>query len=93
MRTKAKALKWINDSIGKRIDFDGYYGAQCKDSVNAYASYLGFPFTAGNAITLLQPQKGWKQVKVPMPGDVFVMDYVSGGINYGHTGLVQTVRS
>lgn len=96
-----KSLEWINGGWrndkyaktvpswgGRGIDVDGSFGFQCKDFVNALAIHLGAPFKAGNAIVLKQPQNGWEFVTNPQPGDVFVMDYVSGGVNYGHTGGV-----
>lgn len=91
-RTKKEAINWIKNAVGKGFDTDGLYGYQCKDLANAYSNYLGYPFKAGNAITIKQPQKGWKKVSVPQPGDVFVMDYWAGGVNYGHTGLVESVE-
>lgn len=101
--TLAVALGWINNgwrlsiyakqkSNGLGIDVDGLYGFQCMDFVVAYSRFLGATFASGNAITLwTKPQAGWTQVASPQPGDVFVKDYFSNGINYGHTGCVQEV--
>lgn len=90
--TKQEAINWIKSSVGKGFDTDGMYGFQCKDLVNAFANYLGYPFKAGNAISINQPQKGWTRQGTPQAGDVFVMDFWSGGVNYGHTGIVETVN-
>lgn len=96
-------LDWINGGYIKSphyknlngvwgIDVDGLYGFQCKDFVNDYAIFLGYPFTAGNAITLWTvPQKGWIKVTNPQPEDVFVKNSISQGVNVGHTGIIQEV--
>jgi hypothetical protein len=74
------------------IDVDGLYGFQCKDWSNGYAAFLGDPFTAGNAIALWQvDQPGWTKVSDPKPGDVFVKNAIIGGVNYGHTGTVESL--
>lgn len=79
------------DMLG--IDVDGLFGFQCKDWANAYAEFVGRPFTGGNAIVLwTRVQPGWAQVQECKPGYVFVKNYVaSDGINYGHTGVVDEV--
>lgn len=105
MKTLAEALAWANggwktDKYAKTlngvrgIDVDGQDGFQCKDFANAYAEYVGAPFSLGNAIVLWnQPQKNWTKQSSPKPGDVFVKHYVSGGVDYGHTGVVVQVLS
>ena len=112
MRTATQVKNWINGGwkadkyarnrlfwYGYRrgIDQDGYYGFQCKDLVNAYAIWMGKPFTAGNAESLWRVvQPGWKRISAtsaPKQGDVFVMWYSAGGVEYGHTGLVNTATS
>lgn len=102
--TIEQALSWINGGwqqsrfarqipgLGLGIDVDGLFGFQCKDFSNGYADYIGNPFTGGNAIALWNlVQPGWHKVYEPEPGTVFVKDYYSDGVNYGHTGVVQEV--
>lgn len=75
---------------GTGVDVDGNYGFQCVDFVAAYAEYLGHPFRWGNAEALWtwKQDPWWQKVSSPQPGDVFVMWYSSGGVEYGHTGIV-----
>ncbi len=102
--TTQDALNWINGGwrssrfartipvVGTGIDVDRLYGMQCKDFANGYADYMGAPFTSGNAIALWRVnQPGWHKVSTPQIGDVFVRDYISGGVNYGDTGVVKSV--
>lgn len=95
-------LEWINggwktspyakvESAGFGIDVDGLFGFQCKDFVQAYSIFLGKPFTNGNAITLLNPQPGWTWTTSPQAGDVFVRHAVFGGVDFGDTGIVESV--
>ena len=93
---KNKYARWLGGRFG--IDTDGWYGFQCKDLVNAYAMWLGHPFTAGNAESLARvKQDSWWTVipptSTPKAGDVFVMWWSYGGIQYGHTGIVRNVYS
>lgn len=81
------------ETAGFGIDVDGLYGFQCKDLVQAFSIFLGHPFTNGNAITLLNPQAGWSWVTSPQIGDVFVRHAVFGSIDYGDTGIVESVTS
>lgn len=103
--TTQQALDWMNGGwqaskycktiagIGKGIDVDNVFGFQCKDFANGYAEFMGAPFSFGNAIVLWDvPQPGWHKVSTPQVGDVFVKDYVSGGVNYGDTGLVKAIE-
>lgn len=48
--TKAQAIDWINQSIGKHYNPDGAYGFQCKDYADAYAIAL-----FGNWVNTLRP--------------------------------------
>lgn len=90
MATQQDAINWINQSIGKRYDTDGYYGAQCKDLANAYASYMGHPLVPSNAgPTWTLAQDGyWQKLAntatfVPQAGDIAIW-----GGNPGHISLV-----
>lgn len=48
--TKAQAIDWINQSIGKHYNPDGAHGFQCKDYADAYAIAL-----FGNWVNTLRP--------------------------------------
>jgi LysM repeat protein len=41
MKTRSAALDWINKQVGKSLDFDGMYGAQCADLPRFYVQFLG----------------------------------------------------
>ena len=34
------AITWVQSQVGKAIDYDGVYGAQCVDLIKAYYNYL-----------------------------------------------------
>lgn len=94
MATLADAGNWVRNSIGKRYDTDGYYGAQCKDYANAYSIWLGHPLKASNAAptwTIAQ-DPFWQKLAntptfVPQIGDIVVWGAWSGN-PYGHIGIV-----
>lgn len=90
--------RWFWYGLRKGIDTDGWYGFQCKDLVNAYSIWLGRPFTAGNAEALWRVAQNpwWTKIpatSAPKTGDVFVMWYSAGGVQYGHTGIVRSAYS
>lgn len=95
--TKKQCLDWINQSIGKKYDFDLRYGVQCFDSINQYAwDNFGVSFTGAGAINLLETGNvgGFKVIKdaegiYPEPGDIFI--YRTYHHKWGHTGLVLEV--
>ena len=39
--SRDKALAWVKKQNGKAIDFDGIYGVQCVDLIQAYYNYFG----------------------------------------------------
>ncbi len=88
--TQPEAIAWINQSVGKRYDTDGYYGAQCKDLANAYANWFGHPLKASNAgpTWTLAQDPFWQKLAntatfVPQGGDIAIW-----GGNPGHISLV-----
>lgn len=94
MPTQLQAKQWIQASIGKRYDTDGYYGAQCKDYANAYAGFMGHPLKASNANATwtLAQDPYWQKLAntptfLPQPGDIVVWGAWSGN-PYGHIGVV-----
>ena len=92
--TKQQAINWINQSVGKGYDFDGAYGQQCFDLVNAYAfANWGVSFRGAGAIDLQNTGVvgGFTKVSKPEVGDIFVQKNIYGP--YGHTGIVTGVTS
>jgi hypothetical protein len=51
--TKEQGIKWCQDRLGQRIDFDGYYGSQCMDLTVAFCSTNFGWKPSGNAINLI----------------------------------------
>ena len=92
--TSQDGANWAIARIGQSIDTDGWYGAQCKDFVNAYCQE-NWGFTPpGNAIDLKDYNypAGWQKIKntpdfVPMAGDIAVWAYGSYS-TYGHCGII-----
>ncbi|MCS5736812.1 CHAP domain-containing protein, partial [Herbiconiux daphne] len=94
MVTTVDVQNWINSHVGKWIDFDGAYGAQCMDLSVQYAHDLwGFRLT-GNAENLRNQAlpAGWQRIQnsasfVPKLGDIFI--WYDAQHPYGHTGIVR----
>ncbi|MCR5019594.1 RICIN domain-containing protein [Ruminococcus sp.] len=94
--TQAEALNWVRSMVGKSVDYDGIYGAQCVDLVKAYCSYLGVTTVAtGNAKDYATNNlpKGWTRVKggTPQPGDILVFSGSSSN-QYGHVAIYEADR-
>lgn len=92
--TQQEALNWVRNQVGKSIDFDGAYGAQCVDLIQAYYSYLGVSPARGNGsdYTSNTLPNGWNRIKgvAPQPGDILV--YTGGYNNYGHVAIYEADR-
>lgn len=96
--TKGQAVTWANAQIGKSLDQDGVYGAQCVDLIRYYYSYLGVSPVSGNGCdyaTNALPT-GWTRIQyyngfVPQPGDIAVWTYASSA--YGHVAIVTSADS
>lgn len=87
-----QAIEWVKSQVGKSIDADGAYGAQCVDLILAYYDYLGVPRSSGNAVnyTTNALPNGWQRLQgvQPQKGDILV--YTSG---YGHVAIYESDRS
>lgn len=89
-RTADEAVSWVQTQVGKAIDVDGYYGAQCVDLIMAYYQYLGVSRVSGNGkdyATNPLPS-GWSRIQgaVPQKGDILV--YTSG--EWGHVAIYES---
>lgn len=89
--TQQDAVNWAASQIGKSLDYDGVYGAQCVDLIKYYYAYLGANAVLGNGCdyaTNALPN-GWKRYQrttsdfIPQPGDIAIW---TGG--YGHVAIV-----
>ena len=89
--TRDQAVSWANSQVGKALDYDGAYGAQCVDLVYYYYTYLGQAAPGGNANQFgnggRYTPSGWYYASSPQPGDIAVW---TGG-QYGHVGIVVQV--
>lgn len=93
--TASEVAAWAKSMIGRRVDVDGYYGAQCWDLPNyIFNRYWHFK-TTGNAIAMAwyRYPRGFKFYKntrnfVPKPGDMAVWGTGSFNNGVGHTAVV-----
>ncbi len=96
-----EALTWATSQVGKSLDYDGAYGAQCVDLIAYYYAYLGAKTPGGNAIDYATNKlpSGWTRVyNGYRPGDIAVYHanyndgtYSTGG--YGHVAIIEQVNS
>ena len=91
--TANEAIGWVQSQVGKALDYDGVYGAQCVDLIKYYYDYLGCAsYARGNGsdyATNALPS-GWTRLKgaQPRPGDILV--YTGGYNNYGHVAIYES---
>ena len=87
--TKSEAISWVKSKLGKSLDYDGVYGAQCVDLIMYYYKYLGVNPAMGNAAdyTWNTLPSGWKRLKgaQPQTGDILI--YTGG---YGHVAIYES---
>ena len=95
-KTQEDAIAWVKSQVGKSIDYDGVYGAQCVDLIKAYYNYLGVSPVLGNGkdyATNTLPS-GWSRIAgaVPQPGDILVYG-ASANNSAGHVAIYESERS
>lgn len=82
-------VNWAVNQIGKNIDKDGHFGAQCADFIIAFTTEHFDVWPEGDAVDFFdydwpedfQVLKGSDQT--PQRGDIFIF-----GGEYGHTGII-----
>lgn len=96
--TKSEAVEWAKAQVGRSIDHDGYYGAQCVDLIQAYYSFLGekSPSITAYKYASVSLPSGWKRIAyysgfVPQPGDIAVWTYTTS--SNGHVAIVTSATS
>ena len=94
--TAQEALAWAKAQVGKSLDYDGVYGAQCVDLIKYYYDFLGCAsYARGNGCdyaTNALPS-GWARYQgaQPQPGDILV--YSGNASNpYGHVAIYEADR-
>lgn len=94
-KTADQAIAWVQAQVGKAIDYDGAYGAQCVDLAMAYYNALGVTPSSGNGkdyATNTLPA-GWTRVQggTPQKGDILVYG-ASNSNPYGHVAIYESAR-
>lgn len=90
--TPQEGADWALAQIGKAIDHDGVYGAQCVDLIKRYCSVHWGWTPKGNAkeyATIALPNSSWTRIKntadfIPQPGDIAI--WTNG--TYGHVAII-----
>lgn len=92
-KTSTDAVNWANAQVGKSLDYDKWYGAQCVDYIKYYYNYLGVTPVNGNGCDYATNSlpTGWQRIKYysgfsAKPGDIAVWTYASSA--YGHVAIV-----
>lgn len=99
MKTQREAVAWIGAQVGKRLDYDGAYGAQCVDLIRMYVMFLGTAQPPGvtGAVNLWDVAwpSGYAKIgpaNKPQPGDIAIFS-TELFAKYGHTSLVYRVET
>ena len=92
--TAQEALTWVRSQLGKSLDYDGVYGAQCVDLIKYYYDYLGCAsYARGNGADYASNAlpSGWTRHKgaQPQPGDIIVYG-ASSSNPYGHVAIYES---
>ncbi len=87
--TKQKLIDYVKGLVGKSVDYDNYYGAQCVDLIMHVMKKFWGESSAGNAIDYKYNRlpKGftrWQGNRNIKAGDILVWDF---GDRYGHIGV------
>lgn len=98
--TTAQALAWCEAQLGKALDYDGWYGAQCVDFFNYYVEYvtkhnpyvLGFGVNSAYQLYDAAPDAFFtkKKTGIPPPGSIMIYkSTMPGSGGHGHVAVVQ----
>ncbi|MBQ9002603.1 MAG: RICIN domain-containing protein, partial [Eggerthellaceae bacterium] len=92
--SRDEAVAWARSQIGKWLDYDKAYGAQCVDLTKYYYDYLGVGARTGNGYAYVNGNLpgGWTRSSSPQPGDVAAWAAgkgVAGSV--GHVAIVVEV--
>ena len=93
LHSQTEVVAWLKSMLGRSVDLDGVYGAQCVDLILAYYDYMGVPRSSGNGkdyATNTLPN-GWQRIKgaTPQVGDILVYGY-SEKNKYGHVAIYES---
>ena len=102
MATRQSAVDWLNAQNGKKLDFDGAWGAQCVDYFNYYYQHLvgvspyahGYGVNGAKDLWNVNTSRFDKIAnnpndanQIPQPGDILIYNSSWGG-GYGHVEMV-----
>ena len=89
---KSEVMGWANSLIGKFVDEDNAYGAQCKDLISHYIRVVhGEPYTRGNGDQMAQnlvAQRGWTAVSLSTKWQIGDVVSTEGIVYGGHIYVV-----
>ncbi|MGN0704548.1 MAG: CHAP domain-containing protein, partial [Lentihominibacter sp.] len=92
-KTQNQAIDWAKSKVGKSLDYDKAYGAQCVDLIKYYYKYLGVSPVKGNGCDYVDNKlpKGWHRYKnaTPKKGDILVY---SGPNKNGHVAIFESTN-
>lgn len=97
MTSRREMLLWARGQLGRALDVDGAYGAQCVDLIMAYAEQFGGFRTHGNAIDYLKNAlpPGWVRYRkgeaALEEGDVAIWQWGAND-EFGHVGIVLNIE-
>ena len=99
-RTKDEAISWVYAQEGKKLDYDGAYGAQCVDLIKYYYAFFGVAeYAMGNGCKYAENDlpPNWTRIKntasfIPEPGDVAVWTSAIGS-GAGHVAIILSATS
>jgi hypothetical protein len=94
MVTQQQAIDWALQQLGKSLNYDGQYGAQCWDLIMYYGKMLGDGTPPGVAGAEAWARTNWPggYTKItsnfdPQPGDIGIWGAISTN-KYGHAFIV-----
>lgn len=96
MASQKEMINWALNQVGRWLDMDSMYGAQCVDLTMAYTKTFGNFQMYGNAIDYLTNPlpSGWTRYKTKdniEAGDIAIWRWGSND-RYGHVGIVTNVN-
>lgn len=107
--TVSDAMAWCNQQVGKALDFDGVYGAQCTDFFNFYYQHITGrnPYSDGAGVAGAKDLWGvafpnFTKVQnnpsdpnqLPPQGSMLIYDGgLSGSGGYGHVAIVDSANA
>lgn len=100
---RTTAINWCDKQLGKALDYDGAYGAQCVDFFNFYVEKVTgkSPYTLGFAVSsayqlfdVNSPLFTRKVSGIPKAGDIMIYQKnIPGAGGNGHVAIVKSATA